>query len=75
MSALKKLQQWLQSRIRPPEPGPDRSDLRLPGKPHPATDFNQGLVHNDVERQLDIARRESRQQQNWRSRTGPWQQK
>ena len=75
MSALAKLWRWLQSRIRPPEPGPDSSDLQLPRKPYPATDFNQGLLHNDVKRQLTIASRETRRQQNWRSRAGPWQQK
>ena len=75
MSALKKLRQWLQSRLRPPQPGPDAHDLHLPGKPHPSTDFNQGLFHNDAETQLRIARRENRLQQHWRSRSGPWQQK
>ena len=75
MSAFKKLWQWLRFKTRPPEPGPDGRDLLLPAKRHPATDFNQGLLHYDVERQLNIASREARQQQNWRSRAGPWQQK
>jgi hypothetical protein len=75
MSALKKLWQWLRSKTRPPEAGPDGNDLQLPAKTHAATDFNQGMLHYDVERQLRIASRETRQQQNWRSRAGPWQQK
>jgi hypothetical protein len=75
MAALIKLRQWLRSKIRPPEPGPDGRDLQLPAKSHPRTDFNQGLLHFDVERQLQTNDRETRRQQNWRSRAGPWQQK
>ena len=75
MAILAKLRQWLQLRVRPPQPGPDDRDLHLPRKRFPATDFNQGLFHNDVERQLDAACRETRRLQNHRSRAGPWQQK
>ncbi|MES2626326.1 MAG: hypothetical protein V4628_13665 [Pseudomonadota bacterium] len=75
MSALKKLRLWLQQRMRPAESGPDGRDLLLPDKFRSGTDFNQGQFHNDVKKQLDIASRESRVQQNWRSRAGPWQQK
>ena len=75
MSIIKKLRQWLRSSIRPSEPGPDQRDLQLPAKPHATTDFNQGLLHYDLERQLDIASRQARQQQRWRARAGPWQQK
>jgi hypothetical protein len=75
MSALKKLRRWLQQRTRLSEPGPDDSDLQLPHKQFAHPDFNQGEFHNDVERQLKSANRETHLQRNQRSRAGPWQQK
>jgi hypothetical protein len=75
MSALKKLWRWLQLRTRLREPGPDGNDLQLPDRPPPLADFNQGQFHTDGERQLKLANKETRSQQNCRSRAGPWQQK
>ncbi len=72
MSALAKLWRWLQDRRRPAQAGTEAEAAPGAAQLQQSEDVDQ---EGCAERDLRAARRELLQQENWRHRAGPWQQK